>query len=328
MKPPQGVTDIVLLFSLPFPVYVPDTIADGQFASIRPEIYVAGEPPVGIQLIRRMRTGVAVASQMELEGGDPFGRYSTSDVQVRFNLDASPSVAGLEHNEVAELATVAVNRLLEHYRDLANQPLIRRVSTADLAHFKIRYLGGGASLHDMEYATGHGPLRGRSKEEAEALDAQLRDRLQRADPPALFRELELRAHQLYGERDYRGAIIEAAILFESWLKTFVRQQFALRGLSPDRIEAKLRTKEGQHHKASYVARVLLKEATGFDFSATSDYTAWRRQVADVRNDLVHGTRHAVTEGEATACFEAVHRAKEVIMVTVGRPALGHKPTAS
>lgn len=320
MKPPTGATDIVILFALPFPVHVPDTIVDGQFASIRPEIYVAGDPPAGIQLICRMRTGIAIASPMELEGGDPFGRYSTSDVQVRFNLEASPRVAGLEHNEIVELATGAVNRLLEHYRDLANQPLIRRVSPADLGHFTIRYLQVGKGLHEMAYATGHGPLRGRIREEAEALDTQLRDRLQRADPPSLFRELELRAHQLYGERDYRGAVIEAAILFESWLKAFVRRQYALRGLPPDRIEIKLRTKEGQHHKANYVARELLKEATGFDFAATAEFTAWRKQVADVRNDLVHGTRHAVAEDEAAACFAAVRSAKEAIVAAAGRAA--------
>jgi hypothetical protein len=326
MKPPAGTTDIVILVSLPFPVHVPDTVVDGQFASIRPEIYVVGDPPAGVHLIRRMRTvGVSIASPMELEGGDPFGRYSTSDVQVRYNLEASPGVAALEHNEVVELATAAVNRLLEHYRDLANQPLIRRVSAADLGHFTIRYLQAGKGLHDMAYATGHGPLRGRSQEEVETLDAQLRGRLQQADGPALFRELELRAHQLYYERDYRGAVIEAAILFESWLKAFVRRQFALRGLPPDRIEAKLRTKEGQHHKANYVARVLLNEATGFDFGITADYTAWRRQVADVRNDLVHGTRHAVTESEAAACFAAVHGAKEAIVVATGRETPTFKP---
>ncbi|MCW5548698.1 MAG: hypothetical protein KIT44_07010 [Opitutaceae bacterium] len=272
-----------------------------------------------------MRTGVAIASPMELEGGDPFGRYSTSDVQVRFNLETSPRVGGLEHSEVVELATVAVNRLIEHYRDLANQSLIRRVSAADLAHFKVRYIGDGTSLHDLVYATGHGPLRGRSKEESEALESQLRGRLQHAGAPALFRELELRARQLYGERDYRGAVIEAAILFESWLKAIVRRQFALRGLPPDQIEAKLRTKDGQHHKANYFARVLLKEATEYDFCATVEYLAWRQQVADVRNDLVHGTRHDVTEDEATACLKAIHMAKEAIVTAVGHSASSNKP---
>ena len=96
MNPPSGATDIVVLFSLPFPVHVPDTVVDGQLASIRPEIYVAGDPPAAIHLIRRMRTGVAIASAMELEGGDPFGRYSTSDVQVRFNLEASPRVTTMQ----------------------------------------------------------------------------------------------------------------------------------------------------------------------------------------------------------------------------------------
>lgn len=326
MQSPPGTTDIAVLFSLPFPVHVPDTIVDGQFAAARPEIFVSGDPPAGIHLIHRMRTGVAITSLMELEGGDPFGRYSTSDVQVRFNLEASPRVAALEHNKVVELATVAVNRLIEHYRDLANQPVIRRVSAADLAHFKIRYIKDGALLHVLEYATGHGPMRGRSQEEAEALDSQLRSRLQRVDAPVLFRELELRAHQLYGERDYRGAVIEAAILFESWLKVFVRRQFALRGLPPDQLESKLRNKDGQHHKANHIARVILKEATGYDFGATAEYLAWRRQVADLRNDLVHGTRHDVTGDEANTCLEAVYFAKDAIVSAVGDLGSSDMPT--
>lgn len=47
MKSPAGTTDIAVLFSLPFPVHVPDTILDSQFASIRPEIYVMGDPTAG-----------------------------------------------------------------------------------------------------------------------------------------------------------------------------------------------------------------------------------------------------------------------------------------
>jgi hypothetical protein len=263
-----------------------------------------------------MRDGVAISSHLELEGGDPFGRFSTSDVQVRFNLAASPKVAGLEHSEVVELAAATLNRLIEHYRDLANQPLIRRVSAADLGHFTIRYLRSGKLLHDLAYATGHGPLRGRSRDEIEALDAHPRSRLQQIDAPALFRELELRMHQLYGERDYRGAVIEAAVLFESSLKAFVRSQFSRRGLSPDRVEAKLRTKDGQHHKANYVARVLVNESTAFDFSKSVEYTQWRLQVADVRNDLVHGTRHSVTEDQAKVCLAAIYKAQEIIVASV------------
>lgn len=231
MKPPTGTTDIAVVFALPFPLYVPDTIADGKFEQIRPEFYIAGDPPAGIHLIRRMRNGVAINSPMELEGGDPFGRFSLSDVQVRFNLEASPKLADLDHAEVVERAISALNRLIEHYRDLADQSLIRRVSAADLGHFTIRYLQAGKPIHDLAYATGHGPLRGREPNEVELLDAHLRNRLQATVPPDLFRELELRMHQLFNERDYRGAVIEAGILFECWLKAFVRRQPRLpRGL--------------------------------------------------------------------------------------------------
>jgi hypothetical protein len=263
-----------------------------------------------------MRAGVPIASALELEGGDPFGRYSTSDLQVRFSLATSPRVAEVEQSELVELATTALNHLIEHYRDVADKPLIRRVSAADIGHFTILYKRGEEHLQATTYGTGHGPLLGRSKDECDAMDLKVRDRLKRLDGPPLFRELELRTQQLFGERDYRGTVIEAAILFECWLKSFVRAQFALRGLTSDRIEAKLRTNKGKPRTANDVARSLLKEATGFDFVASNEFTVWRRQVADVRNDLVHGTRHNVTQSEAAACWDAVCKAMGRIVAAV------------
>lgn len=120
-------------------------------------------------------------------------------------------------------------------------------------------------------------------------------------------------HQFYGERDYRGAVVEAAVLFECWLKAYLRERYRAAGLSSDRIEKKFRSEKGRIHSADYVAKSLIKDAVGLDFGNTVEYANWRKLVAEVRNDLVHGTRHVVSSSDAVGCVEALYAARRRII---------------
>lgn len=60
-----------------------------------------------------------------------------------------------------------------------------------------------------------------------------------------------------------------------------------------------------------------KKAPGFDVRGTADYAVWHRQVADMRNDFVKGTRHGATEGEVAAGVAAVHCANKAMVTAAG-----------
>lgn len=307
MKAPEQTTEIRVVFDLPFPLYLLDTARKGQSATIREEIYVAGNPPAGIHILREMKAGISgMATLLELDGGDRFGRYSSSSLQVRFSLRDSPELRHAEHDEMVRIAVKSVNRLISHYRDLRDQPMIEGLIPADIGHFSVQYNNERTLIHSLPYATGLGPAVGRSHDELERFDQNLRARLQVDSRPKIYRELELRMNRLFLETDYRGCVIEAAVLVESWMKAYVREQFEKRGRTRDEIESAMRDPRGRPVTAHHVATVLIKDSTGVDFEHGNEFRPWRNKVADVRNDLVHGTRHDVTEFEAKEALDSVH----------------------
>jgi hypothetical protein len=57
---------------------------------------------------------------------------------------------------------------------------------------------------------------------------------------------------------------------------------------------------------------LVREATGFDFAATPEFSAWAVETRDKRNELVHGRRFDISKEEALGAFHSVVSAIELL----------------
>lgn len=294
MKTPNGAQDVFICFSLPFLINLPDTLAADQPTAIRAEYRVASKPPAGIHIFKRLRSDTPLTTALEVEGGDPFGRFSWSQVQIRFNFESSPELVDCEQDQLVEYAVAACNLLISVYRDICNVPLLRRLAPADIAHFSLCWIADKQVLHRLEYATGHGPLRGRSEEEMQGMENAARARLARGGGVHLTREMELQMFRLFAERDARGALLQSALVFETWLRLQIREALIKQGLRPDQIEAKFKREDGRFHQTEYIAKTLVREVLGIDFAGTAEYRNWREQTAEVRNQLLHGSREDVS----------------------------------
>lgn len=300
-------------FALPFPIYLPNTM-DQNGAKIGQPIQIAS-PVAEIHLTRVIRTNVGIAVPLEMDGGDPYGRFSFSVLSVRLRV---PADAKTDQWPVAHQAVSAVNALICQYRDVAEQPLIPQVATEAIGHFILSFMENGQLVQPATtLATGYGPAVGRATAEQQKREDKIRERLASNSEISIFREFELRAHQLFYQQEYRGAIIETAILFEAWLKSRLHSAFLRKGLTDELTRLKFLNDKKHPRTADYVAKHLVKEATGFDFSITNEYRLWRAEVADVRNDLVHGTRRSAVRGDAERAIDAVNKAIAILRAKTG-----------
>ncbi len=93
----QPMRNRVVVFDLPFPLLMSDLDEAG-------EIEVAGTPPAGVGLQRRMNERAATQSPGILQGGDPYGRVTYTRVHVRFHVPLSPEVLGWDDEQLIATA--------------------------------------------------------------------------------------------------------------------------------------------------------------------------------------------------------------------------------
>lgn len=270
--------------------------------------------------------------------GDRTGRASFSTVKVRFDPRLVPQDA-LTKDESALLpaqfialddgglaaagiaggmgdwvtyALDAVNHFIAHYRVICHRPWAYPVTEAIVQHFSIGTETLDGQVTWQIYMGGTGPMRAFGGSIPQEQDKLLRGKVDQPEPPDVRATLyqDVLSHLELG--DFRLAIIETAVLFEAQLtatlETFLKRQ----GKQPEEIQAVLHWEDGRPHEVEHVAKVILRDVSGFEFNATHEFRDWKEKVARLRNDVVHGIRFDVDEAEAVEALRAVRAAVEAI----------------
>jgi hypothetical protein len=284
--------DRAVMFDLPFPLELPATTDAST-----PQITVEGTIPAMVQVVLRPNERIPYRATGFLEGGDPYGRYAYTSVFVRFHVPSSPSAADWDDRELVDHAVAAVNRLLEHYRDIAEQPLIKPVAAKHIAHFKLMEKRPGREFSVRHYSCGSGPMYLNVEERQDAFASQLQGRLLLPGPPPFLRSLylDLKARMEVG--DYRQAVVEGAIIFEAWLRRRLVEAFSLLGMPKEQVARQFVNSRGFPKSVTTLATRELRAAIGLDFEASPEFPAWEA-ARDLRNAIVHGEREDVTLDEA------------------------------
>jgi hypothetical protein len=310
----------LVFFDLPFPLLVRDSLKeendDRPAEDLAPEIYVLGNPPAGVRTVLRANERAAVQARGELVGGDPYGRVSYTSVQVRFNCAESPQVADWTDDQLIETAIRASNRVIELYRDIAHKPVLRPVTPYHIVHYWITEGWSEGEKRTRVVSRGRGPLQIGISDEQLRVETILRRRLQSDSNVEFVRSLYLDAFAHLELGNYRLAVVEAAVLFEAWLKGFLVQQYEVQGLTASEIRAKFITASGRHRTVTYIADHLVRDATGLDFAKTDENGVWKTRVRDLRNAVVHGEETQLSEQDAAECLNAVTVANKLIQTAV------------
>lgn len=294
-------TDIYVLFDLPFPINVTNSVPSDPAAvppeEVAPPIGVNLEVPVEIcTLLRPSGQGSAVAMG-RLRGGDVFGRFSYSTLQVRMSCEAFPEVLGWSERQIIDHAVKAANHLIDNYRAVSGIAALPNVVTHHLIHFRLVHEYADGTHRMFHRSIGSGGMAFNTADQAEA-EREVRRRLMLGQIPATSAELELSAKRHLAGGHHRLAVIDAASLFEVWVKEQLRARMEAEGLEKGEIEAKFVDGNGRFLGVRTLVKDVLPSYTKGRFTDTAEYRDWDQHTREARNEVIHRGRANVTAEEA------------------------------
>jgi len=303
-----------------FPVYIPATIESAYVVKIENKL-------MGVQFLRRITPNNPANLCGEI-AGDRAGKASFSSVKVNFDLRMFESSFYFNTKYFVNLAVDAVNKFIEHYRVQTGKFYIRPITPAIVQSFTIfneirnqptfhqHYITDASVLSVIDNEPTNIPpskyhmdatMQGMGGAISDEIDQSLRNVLGTDEEPSIIDTLHLEVKDKLDLREWRLAAIEAAVLFETFLNTRLREVYRSKGLSESDIEDKFhKTDRFRTPLSSYaMAKVLVNGATGFDFSSTVEFQDWSTNTKNLRNNVVHGKVYKVSKQEATLSYQSV-----------------------
>ena len=247
--------------------------------------------------------------------GDRYGKCSFSTVRVLFNLKHFKNVKHDDNTFFTNIAIRAVNIFIEHYRFVAQKPYINSISQIMLTNtFVIDYYDGGINP-PLSLQIYNGPIDGFGKPRiAKEKDQLLRKVLMENKHLSTANTINLDILDKLDLKEWRLAAIESEVLFETWINNFLGNKFKKNGVDEKTINKFFHNNDKYNTPvtAYYMAKVLIKEATGYDFSKSKEFDNWSKYSKDLRNDIVHGKKYSITKDEAVKSYNSVIEAVELI----------------
>jgi len=315
----RDLVDRLVKFDLPFPVLMQDSLKvpedERDEAAFAEPIYVAGDPPAAVRVALRPNLRPDVVSRGVLEGGDPYGRVTYTRMQTRFNVATSPEILEWSDDRLIDEALRVANRVIEVYRNVADRPILRHVVRDHIVHFLVMNAFEGEEIQVRAVSRARGPLRVGLGEPELTVEEMVRARLQTEQPVEFGRELYLDTRSHLETEDYRLAVIESEVLFEVWLKGFLAEHLQRQGLAEEDVQSRFSHADGRPRSVTNLAKGVVHDVTGFDFSGTAEYERWDQDARKLRNEVVHGQRRIVTREEAVRALEAIIDANHVLQDT-------------
>lgn len=288
-----------------FPVYLPPDELSEFYTVATPHI------SVGVRTLRRVNPHASTVLMGEVPG-DRTGKSSFSSVRV---MIAMQDIDPRHHKNTplfCDLAVVAINHFISHYRVIADRPYVGSVTMPMIHSFTVTTQFEDGSRTTQQYGASSGPLRGMGGAIPDDQDQELREAVASPRPPDLAKTLDANIRDYLSLQNWRLAIIESAVAFEAWLSSFLRLKFDANGLSPEEIDQKFLTARGLPRSITSIAKNLVNEAINFDFASSTEYAAWEVDVRDIRNDVVHGKRFDISKHEAERAYSSMKSAISVI----------------
>jgi len=287
------------------PVYIPSKKLAPYYLVSLPQI------TVGLRTIKRVNPHRSTILMGEVPG-DRTGRASFTSVRALFNLKEIKEEFHWDMELFCKLAVRAINHFIDHYRIVADRPYINHVTVSTIQEFHLTTDLEDGQKQYQEFGGSSGPLHGFGGAISEDQDIKLRELVSKIDPPNIYESMKSNIENFLDLEDWRLVVIESAVLFEAWLSKYIRGRFIKIGLTTTIIDSKFKKTNGLPKSITEIAKNLFLEATGFNFSGTTEYLQWETQVRDLRNDLIHGKRFDVTSQEAKDAYVAINSAIKLL----------------
>ena len=240
-----------------------------------------------------------------------------------FTLDISSDHKTL--HEMTGVAMEAFNVFLLNYKLIANRLYIPSVTVHTVGKFLLIDLHEDRSVsytHIVRQWENPIPF---EKTITPPLDKLLRENCLSNENTDLFAVLRHEAWNKIVLQEWRMAVINSVILFESWLTPTLQDIYALKGLDEGKIKRKFKTDEPKsrdrkHLGITEIAENLVMDAIRYDFKRTAEYSDLLNNAIIVRNSIIHRSKLDVSQEHAYACIHSVMNA----MAAITQALLGYK----
>lgn len=306
----MSVKNYVLQFDIPYHIQVEDSFKRNQEERFYP---VIDEIPAELRFKSNSETEMGVGTAGSV-AGDRHGNFGHSSVQVWFDeqlidtipediddempIDAEPvfhmgQPRGTDRYLI-ENAVSYLNKFLRVYRASTNFYWISPLPSHEIGRFSIieRYADGTEDSRRRfvtQSAMKSGPM-------DEIVLERVKQGIQLPSPITLFNELDLNAEDKIDRGEFNSAIIDSAILFESW----VEQAYQIIAVEHGKSEQEALddiTKGGDSDETLSPKNIITDHLSnfGFDFSTTDEFEAWDSDTREIRNKVVHDGYQASQE---------------------------------
>lgn len=275
-----------------------------------------GRPGSMFGLVEGERLGNVSYTKVRIGFAQPFINSLDEEYQSSFEKITEGGqarlISSLESREgyIIKEAVNYLNLFLDRYRASFDYYWIRQLKPSEIAYFTLHSVAedGSEHKHGVMYAQ-DGLTPGSvtlDEQQYKILQSRLHDNHEIPAPVSL----ELDAKDKLDLGEYRLCVILSETMFESFLKTNLRQIMEAEGKSPEEIENAFRRGDGDYKGIVRVAKDAHK-TLHFDFEGTDEYENWRQKTRDVRNDVVHDG-YMPTDNEARKALNAASNAIELL----------------
>ncbi|MBC6605617.1 hypothetical protein H8B13_02170 [Hymenobacter sp. BT188] len=232
-----------------------------------------------------------------------------------FNIDISS-----DHRPVHDMTLAgmeAFNVFLLNYKLIANKLYIPSVTVHTVGKFLLIDLHEDRSVSLTHIARQWEQPIPFAKTIPLELDKELRNSCLNAGEIDLFSVLRHEAWNKIVLQEWRMAVINSLILFESWLTPTLQEIYELKGLDEGKIKRKFKTdapksKDRKHLGITEIAETLVLDAIRYDFKKTAEYDNLLNKSIIVRNSIIHRSKLDVSQKDAYECIHSVMNAISAI----------------
>lgn len=212
--------------------------------------------------------------------------------------------------KIAEGAVAWLNEFLETYRATFGYYWIRRLQPSEIAHFQLTFVAenGDEYTEGLMYAKDGLTLGTTTMDEEQRTILQSRLKSDESVPTPVALELDAKNNLDLGE--YRLAVIVSATMFESLLKTSLREVMQAEGKSKEEIKKAFQRDDGGYKGVKQLAKECHK-TFHFDFKGSDEFDAWNKKTRELRNSVIH-EGYEPSEEEAVGALAAAEDARNLL----------------
>ncbi len=222
---------------------------------------------------------------------DQNGVFRYTRVHIQFNMTVPETLEnGKSANEtllkeVQEKALAVMNRVIDNYREIANEIHVRRLGELkiNLIYFIPQNQGYYLLLPNIETAKMN-----RSRQEIENIS----ERLSKGEKPDIYKLLLLNARSSLDTKDCTLAIVESFQALEIFLENYLVEQFKKRG----DIESKYKKILKTNWQTKDRLNTVLKDLKAQSLNCQKDiWDKWCTRYDKTRNEVLHAGKEATEE---------------------------------